>query len=188
MDNFSDGSSSAEEIIELPDGRRFPVAKFCPTWDCWDGDPLSGLSNTYSNKPLIDWYGKPAFAEIAILEMMKQDGWYGVWVDSFHKKYLPGMPGKTQPTDLPQDVSKRLNLIRSTYREIADRYPELKLSKGNFGGCWDILCWKGPVLRFLEAKRKANDRLQRSQAAWLMAALANDLTTDSFGVVEWVSK
>lgn len=156
--------------------------KLCPEWAGWDGSPLPGL---YGTKPLIAWQGIPVFAEIAILKSMEEDGWQGVWVDSFRRKYLRDMSDQINSIPLPPEIDEQLGLIRSCYRKIADRYPDLKISKGEFGGCWDILCWKGDRTKFLEAKRRKKDRLQRNQAAWLMAALGCGYSIRDFRVVEW---
>jgi hypothetical protein len=38
-------------------------------------------------------------------------------------------------------------------------------------GCFDVFAWKGPNYLFIESKRKTADAIQRTQKAWIDAAL-----------------
>jgi hypothetical protein len=150
---------------------------------------IAGLPSTYNVKPLIDWNGVPLYAELAILEIVKDNGWEGVWVDSFHRKFLDCMPaGRNLSVELPGNVAEEIQEIRSIYWRISAQHRDAKLSNRGFGGSWDILCWKGDKLLFIEAKRKFKGHIQQSQAAWLMAVLACGKKASSFRIAEWTMK
>jgi hypothetical protein len=179
---------NAAEPIRLLDGSLCNIPKWILVWNTWYGASLTDLPNTYRVKPLIDWNGVPLYAELAILEIVESNGWEGVWVDSFHRKFLDRMPGRNLSVDLPANVAEEIKLIRSIYRRLSAQYWDSKISRGEFGGTWDLLCWRGDQLLFIEAKRKFKDRLQQSQAAWLMATLACSKAASSFRIAEWTLK
>ena len=60
------------------------IPKVAPVFRLWSGE-FTG--DTYGNKPLFDVDGTPMVAELAILRLFLKDGWDGVWVDTFRKKY-----------------------------------------------------------------------------------------------------
>lgn len=183
MDTLGQASTTHSfEPVELLDGSLCRIHKCFLVWDQWSGDAPAGLPRTYTSKPMIDWNGIPFYAELVILDMLKRDDWQGVWVDSFHRKFLDCMPDRDAVADLPVDVANEISSIRKVYRRIAEDH---RLSRGAFGGCWDVLCWKSNELLFIETKRKSKDRLQKSQRAWLEAALDCGKTARSFRVVEW---
>jgi hypothetical protein len=176
---------NAAEPIRLLDGSLCKIPKWILVGNTWSGSSIAGLPSTYGVKPLIDWNGAPLYAELAVLEIVKSNGWEGVWVDSFHRKFLCCMPGRNLSVELPANVAEEIRGIRSIYRRISAQYRDAKIPRGEFGRSWDLLCWRGDKLLFIEAKRKFKDRLRQSQAAWLMAALACGKVASSFRVAEW---
>jgi len=62
----------------------------------------------------------------------------------------------------------------------------LREKTGRFGGCWDVVVWRGDATLFLELKRQKKDAIQNTQVEWLSAALESGLTADNFALVEWV--
>lgn len=47
-------------------------------------------NETYNGKPVLDSGGKPAFAELLILEAFIAAGWEGAWVDTYRNRFLTG--------------------------------------------------------------------------------------------------
>jgi hypothetical protein len=180
-----EAATNAAELVKLLDGSLCKIPKWILVWNTWSGSSMAGLPSTYRIKPLIDWNGVPLYAELAILEIVKSNGWGGVWVDNFHRRFQDCMPDRNTAFDLPSNVAEGIRVIRSIYRRISEQYREAKISRGEFGGCWDLLCWRGDKLLFIEAKRKSKDRLRQNQAAWLMAALASGKEPSSFRIAEW---
>ena len=72
------------ETLYLPSGTLVRLPKAEPRFLAWQGE-FTG--DTYGNKPLLDIDGEPMFAELSILRLFQKDGWDGVWVDTFRKKY-----------------------------------------------------------------------------------------------------
>jgi hypothetical protein len=93
------------EIISLPSGDRVTVAKFCCAFRKWEGAPIA---DDYGSKAVLDCEGEPLFAELAVLRRFQHHGWNGVWVDSYRRKYRTGLPGLTEPVQLPADKEQLL--------------------------------------------------------------------------------
>ena len=156
------------ELFSLPSGARVSIPKYFFELKPWQGAPIP---NTYNNKAVIDWDGEPVFAELAVLRLFQSHGWEGVWVDSYRRKFRVGLPDVDAPIDLPEVQAQLINTLRA--------------KTGRFGGCWDLLLWKGEATLFVELKRRKKDRIQSGQVAWLTAALESGLTTESFTLMEW---
>src|SRR3989344_7079105 len=80
--------SGTEELV-LPSGRKVWVAKYFLRFKEWK---RKSIPNTYGNKAVIDWNGEPVFAELVVLRLFQSNGWNGVWVDSYRRKYRVGLP------------------------------------------------------------------------------------------------
>ena len=156
------------EIFSLPSGASVPIQKYFLEFKEWKGAPIS---NTYNNKAVIDWSGEPVFAELAVLRLFQSHGWSGAWVDSYRRKYRVGLPDVVEPISLPPKQTRLIDSLRE--------------KTGRFGGCWDIVVWKGNTTLFLELKLQKKDSIQNTQVEWLAAALDSGLTTDNFALVEW---
>jgi hypothetical protein len=158
---------SGVETIKLPSGRMVEIPKATALFSKWNGKPVS---TTYGGKFIAKFNGRPAFAELVILRSFRTSGWNGVWVDtfgsSFRTRYWP-----KNSIDLP---SKQESLLETIYKKA-----------GSTGGCWDVFCWKGALVMFVEAKRKRQDSLKPTQLRWLEAAIECGLPLDTFLVVEW---
>ena len=60
-----------------------PKANPC-SFSSWSGPPIADSS---CGKPVLEFKGKPLFAELAILRILETDGWNGVWVDSYRRRF-----------------------------------------------------------------------------------------------------
>jgi len=160
--------ATADETFYLPSGERVLIPKTAVILNAWNG---RALVDTYGGKAVLDHGGEPFFAELVILKTLCRDGWSGVWVDNYRKKFRAGMPGIEAPVTLPVDRQAILDKIRD--------------KNGSMSGCWDVLAWKDGKVLFVESKRSGKDQVRPSQIKWLASALAVGLVPSDFLLVEW---
>jgi len=154
-------------LVLVPYGRvvRFGRLEFEP----WTGAPVP--DHDLGAKPVVDLGGRPLFAELAVLTLLRAEGWSGCWVDSFRQKYRVAMP-PSDPIELPVAQEGLLSRIRER--------------TGRWGGCWDVFAWRGGEHVFVELKRAhSTDRIRESQLEFLEAALGLGVPADAFYLVEW---
>ncbi len=165
---FLDQYTTDSEIFSLPSGEKISVPKYFLEFKEWKG---ASIPNTYNNKAVIDWSGEPLFAELAVLRLFQSNGWNGVWVDSYRRKFRVGLPDVTDPVEVPEAQIQLIDTLRER--------------TGRFGGCWDLLLWKGDNILFIELKRRKKDRIQAGQIEWLTSALELGMDSGNFALVEW---
>jgi hypothetical protein len=121
-----------------------------PNFKRWSGPPPSF---TFGRKPILNYKDQPVFAELLILNLLKEKLWDGVWVSSYGgTKYLGEMPHdpRVGPSlKLPAEQNRRLD--------------DIKKAAGTKGGCFDVLAWRDGQFAFLEAKRKCHDKIRDTQ-------------------------
>jgi hypothetical protein len=145
----------------------------------WQGSPLS---STFGNKPLIDFGGRPLFAELCVYELMRLSGWQARWVETYGA-------GAMTPNHLTRWADA--GLAGQQHERITDPWLlELlhRIAQANgrtYAGCWDVLGWKGETVLFAELKRLKKDRIRPTQPRWLEAALQVGLQPTNFLLVEW---
>lgn len=157
---------NSKEIIRLSKNKTVEISKASPYFEKWIGEPIE---DNY-NKIVLGFNGEPLFAEFIILQIFQNEGWDGVWVDTYRKKYRKDWINK-KGVDLPPDKMKILNKI---YNKI-----------GSNKGCWDIFCWKSDQIILTESKYSKKDKLRANQINFLKAALEIGFDTKSFLLVEW---
>lgn len=160
-----------ETIIEIP--------KCKVKFEKYNGEKIT---DTFGGKPIITLKGKPAFAELAIMNYFIEDGWDSRWVETYGKgKMTPMLLSKW---DEGNYKSQEHNPITDEY--ILDILKGISSLNGNsFYGCWDVLAWKGNKIIFAESKRTKKDSIRDTQINWLKAALQFGLIKDNFLMVEW---
>lgn len=158
---------SGYEPFTLSSGVTVQVPKYSLAFGEWKGVQIE---NSY-RKPIIDYKGEPLYAEIVALRLMQQQGWDGVWVDTYRMKYRIGMPDTTAPVALPTDKEKLIASIRANTK--------------TSGGCWDVFVWKGDQVMFLELKRKKRDSIKDTQRLWIDAAVREGVDPTGFALIEW---
>jgi hypothetical protein len=151
-----------EQQVILPNGRVVALVRL--ELPRWIGE---FIGSTWGGKPVVAWGGQPMFAELAVLERMRERGWSGVWVET---RFRAAMPPST-PVELPEEQAALLERIRER--------------TGRRAGAWDVLCWNGSETRFIELKRSKHDRIRPSQVAFLEAALELGVPLEAFSLVEW---
>jgi hypothetical protein len=156
------------ERIKLSQDRAVEIRKTRPRWKLLTGAPVS---DTYGGKPVLDYGGEPAFAELVILREFQKAGWHGVWVDTYRDKYRIAYWEEKGEVYLPPDKERLLGRIRN--------------AAGSKHGCWDVFCWTGEMMVFAEAKRRSRDQIRDTQQRWLAAALDMGVPLESLLIVEW---
>lgn len=159
--------STCEEI-RLSTGRTLAVGTATPPFDLWQGPPVPN----YGGKPVFRRKGLPMFPELAIIDLLAEVGWEGVWVDTFGRKFRNGLPTTHPPAELP--------------RERAALFENIRQACGSTGGCWDVFAWRGDNTAFVESKF-GRDRIRRSQITWLESAIDFGIPAESFLIVHWAA-
>jgi hypothetical protein len=159
---------NSTETIILPSGKIVHIPKCKTLFKLWRG---KRIKDTYGGKTLLTFRGKPLFAELVTLRLLEEEGWHGVWVDSYRRKYRTGMPGISDLAGLPESQQAFLEKIR--------KRADCK------GGCFDVFVWHGDKRWFVELKRFGKDRIQDTQRQWLEAALHCGLKSCNFLIIEW---
>ena len=95
------------EEIWLPSGELVEIEKIEALFAPWCGDEV----DTYGGKQVIDYRGRPAFAELAVLWDMQAGGWQGVWIDSYRRKLRTGFWDVAPIQKLPEQPSNLLERI-----------------------------------------------------------------------------
>lgn len=143
------------------------IQKFSWQFRQWRGD---APERTHGSKPVVESEGKAAFAEIAIIPILKQHGFEGaVWRDNWRRCFRDNMPRAKCLTPEP---------VREIYEQIVT-------VNGGSSGCWDVLAWNGASVAFIECKWRT-DRIKPSQKRWLESALKVGLRENNFAICEWV--
>lgn len=144
------------------------VPKTTPVFVAWAGQEPN---DTYNGKQVLDFGGRPAFAELAVLWSLNALGWQGVWIDSFRGVYRVGYWDCQPVLQLPDAPAQLLERIR--------------LATGSRFGAWDVFCWRDQEWLVAECKRARHDAIRETQARWLEAGLALGLSVGDFLIVEW---
>jgi hypothetical protein len=152
------------EAFLLSSGKSVGVPKSKPLLRLWTG---LAPEDTYGGKAVLDYKGRPAFAELAILWTFLDSGWDGVWVDTYGRRYL----SEYWPSPVLGKIPARQQAVLT---ELAGH-----------GKPWDVFCWGVEGQIFVEAKRSKRDSIRETQTAFLEAGLGIGLPMSSFLVVEW---
>jgi hypothetical protein len=158
---------TSTETLTLPSGRSVAIPKATPTFSLWRGNHVE----TYGRKAVLDFNGRPAFAELAILWTLQNEGRQGVWIDSFRRAFRTGYWNSPPEKSLPQKPSS-----------LCDEIWNLAKTRS---GAWDVFCWQDDRVLFCEAKKAGRDRIRPSQLLFAESALNAGVPLDSFLFVEW---
>lgn len=164
--------SDGTVTIDLTFGKSTKLSVCHPTFSIWNGIVPAF---DFGKKPILDFQGKPAFAELVILRLLQEDGWEGAWIETYGGiHYLQDMP-----------IDWKLQSGHVTIP--AEREALLKRiwKKGKTTACFDVMAWKDDQVLFCEAKRKKRDRLTDAQYKFIEGALECGVRPEQFLVVEW---
>jgi hypothetical protein len=159
------------EQFRLSAGNAVALPKATPRFLPWRGTPPS---STYGGKAVVDYLGRPAFAELVILWTLQAKGWEGAWITHAGGReiYRTGL----------MDVAP----LRSLPSNLAERLADIRARRGTSKGTWDVCCVRDAEFLFAESKRHGRDSIKAEQVDWLEVALDSGLEPSSFLVVEWV--
>src|SRR5579884_2059759 len=161
-------TATAFERLLLPSGRIVDVPKISASFSVWHGEQPA---ERYGKKPVVEFEGRMASPELAILWSLQKLGWNGVWVDTARRKYRSEYVN-IPPVELPHEPKALLDRISA-------------VRGGKESGAWNVFCWRGNEYLFAESKWKNHDHLKPAQLEWLDAALSTDLPLSYFLIVEW---
>lgn len=140
------------------------------------------IGNTFGGKPLIDFGGRPVFAELCVYELLRLSGWDARWVET----YAAPASGPYLFTDWLDAPLKQQQHQPLTAAWVAELLTSIAAhNNGRYGGCWDVLGWHNETIVFAELKRRKKDRLQATQPLWVEAGLRTGLQPENFLFVEW---
>ncbi|MDY6896408.1 MAG: hypothetical protein SVO01_13475, partial [Thermotogota bacterium] len=94
-----------ETEINLLNGTTLRLPTCHPVFKKYRG---TSINFTYGNKPILDYKGKPCFAELLILNLLLEKDWTGVWVETYGgTHFLQSMPQrwdlKEKNVTIPKD-------------------------------------------------------------------------------------
>jgi hypothetical protein len=160
--------------VRLISGQNINLPLCQPTFKSWLGvqPPF-----TFGRKRVLNYKDQPVFAELMILNLLREKMWDGVWISSFGgTKYLREMPRDYrlgQSVDLPPK-----------HKRLLDDIQKVACSKG---GCFNVLAWRDGQILFLDAKRKSHDKIRDMQRRWIEAAISTGIAPEKLIIVEWSS-
>ncbi|MFA5742613.1 MAG: hypothetical protein WCX77_01170 [Candidatus Paceibacterota bacterium] len=158
--------------LRLSDGIVVALPVAYPKFLAWKGP---SVVFDYGNKPIINYKEEACFAELAVLRLLLDQGWDGVWVESYGgTHYLRSMPQawnlQSEHILIPQDKECLLQKIWKVAKTTA---------------CFDVFAWHDDQLVFFEAKRTGKDKLTSPQIRFIEGALACGISPESLIIVEW---
>jgi hypothetical protein len=157
--------------VPLPSGGTVKLPVCQPVFLRWNGK----LPNfRFGKKPIVDDGGKPVFAELALLNLLRSSGWNGVWVSAFGgTHFLREMPSgwklASHHVPIPKEKEDVLRRIRKAAGTKA---------------CFDVFAWKDADILFCEAKY-GKDRLTKPECKFIEGALQCGVQSDSLLIAEW---
>ena len=160
----------------MPSGEEVP--RFIARFKQWRGP---AVEDTWNGKPTLDFEGVPQWGEFAVLLSLTA-GWEGYAVECYGGLRF----WKTSPFHPPD---RRTTLEPPAHlRDFLERVA--RANGGNvklrYGGCWDLLAWRGDEYRFIEVKRHRRDAVRNTQYQWFDSARRAGVSASSFVIVEWI--
>jgi len=149
----------------------------------WAGAPVA---DSFGGKPLIDFAGKPMFAELAVYELFRLSGWEARWIETYGapakspKQYIdwqPTLPKESRAAQVQQDIGNEV--VIALLQRVA------LTNSNSFAGCWDVLGWQGDKLIFAECKHHRKDKWRATQRRWVQAGLSAGFQPENFLLIEW---
>ena len=159
------------KLVPLPSSESVELPVCQPVFRRWNGKPLDF---DFGTKPIVDDHGKPAFAELALLSLLRSSGWDGVWVSAFGGiHFLREMPSSWKLASHHVAIPKEKDEFLRTIWKVAGAK-----------ACFDILAWKDADILFCEAKY-GRDKLTEAERKFVQAAMQCEVPSDSLMIAEW---
>ena len=172
------------QITELPPtrfdlpGRADPVYIATQRWELepWEGEDPPDLGRSWAIKPKFAVNGNRSCAELAIAYHLRDDGWHGIWVNSYlrelRSEWFPAPGAKTlAQTGAPRWAVEAFDRLRTA-------------NGGQLGGFFDVFAWREPgEVRFDEAKT-SGDSPRPNQRKFVKLALDLHHRLDQFTIIK----
>lgn len=169
--NLSQHSISQAHLVAA-DGELLTLPKYHFTFEPW---PEPHGFETYGGKKLLKYNNEPLFAELLVLRLLEQEGYKGVWVDTYRNKFWQRLPHFGFPVTPNQ--------------KLLDAYEQIyQIKGGRRSGCFDVMAYRDDHFVFAELKRQNEDSIRPSQIEWLQAARASRLENPDFIIAEWTTR
>ena len=175
-----DLSPSTAEMMRLLDGRKIPIPKTTPVFNCWNGKKLP---DTFGGKPVLNNSGKPCFPELHVCQLFLKKGWSARWIETYGAAAMkPRFLTDWDPKGLK---AQKHHPITDSF--ISEALDSIARANGNtYSGCWDVVAWHEKELIFAELKLKEHDRIRKTQLKWLQSALKVGFDAkENFLLIEW---
>jgi hypothetical protein len=164
------GRADEEEFL-LPSGRSLGLRRLRPAFCPWGGSLPEGARLKGPGIELVEVDGKPAFAEQAVLAILRADGWEGAWRDPVSRAYRSGSPESPPLAQLPEPAAGALAAVDKAGRS----------SKG----AWSLVCWRGQEIFLAEVLRSGREQIRSHQLSWMETALMAGWMPDAFLLIDW---
>lgn len=160
--------------VSLSSGATVSLSVCRPVFSLWSGP---SVKFDYGKKPILNYKGEACFAELVILRMLLEQGWDGVWVETYGgTHYLRTMPNEwklgTENVSIPAEKEALLKQIWKTAQTTA---------------CFDVFAWRGDEILFCEAKRLGKDKLTNAQLRFIEGTLACGISAKTLLIAEWTN-
>jgi hypothetical protein len=133
--------------------------------------------------------GGGEFAELAVVRILRQEGWQAVWLDNYRRRIVFGVDvdeGDERRAFVLTELPERVEALLDTISHRINEQATVGASRAPSGGRFDVLAWRNNEWAFLECKQAGtSDRFRPNQQRWLAAALSSGLPEASFWLVEW---
>jgi hypothetical protein len=150
----------------------------------WRGKPIK---DDYGGRQVVDYEGKPMFAEIAIVRMAVKAGWSAFW----QQAYPIRQSGPYYYADWKEDAVRKHQTLAGSLDSSYHQDLQASIARYNsnsFRGSWDIIAWNGDGGRtlYIKSKQSKKDSIRDSQVRWFSACLSAGLKKrENFLVVQW---
>lgn len=168
---------------ELIPGLEVTVPSINLVFKRWRGKPIR---DDFGGKPVVDYEGRPMFAEIAIVQMAVKAGWSAFWQQAYPLR----QSGPYYYADWREDAARKDQATTSSLDSSFHQDLQARIARYNsnsYRGCWDIIAWNGEGRTlYIESKQFKTDSIRDSQVRWFSACLSAGLKKrENFLVVQW---
>lgn len=163
--------------FDLPGGGSVYIATQRWALERWEGEDPPELGPTWSRKGKFSVSGGRSCAELAVLRHLRDDGWQGVWVNSYG-------PGELRSDWFPAPAVKTITQTGAPPWAV-EIFDGLRAANGGkLNGFFDVFAWRelGEV-RFDEVK-VGRDDIRLNQLTFVELALGLGHRLDQFTIVE----
>jgi hypothetical protein len=159
------------KLVSLPSVGTVTLPVCPPVFLRWSGTPPDF---DFGQKPIVDDGGKPVFAELALLNLLRSSGWDGVWVSAFAgTHFLREMPSDWKLASHHVAIPKeKEDVLRRIWKAAGTN------------ACFDVFAWNDSDILLCEGKQVDED-FTEGQYKFIQGALPCEVRSDSLLIAEW---